>query len=128
MKLKGLMDVLLLVLVVGLMGCGGGGGGTTVTATPPAISSLRYTPVSATLNQGGGAITAVGAYDFIDTGADLAGGSVTLKVYDHNNNLVSSATTPITGITTQTSGVLSGTATINTTVAGTMTFVLFITI
>jgi hypothetical protein len=87
-----------------------------------------FSPTSATLNQGGGAITVYGAYNFIDNGADLAGGSVTVKAYDFNNNLISTTNTPLTGnFTGVTTGTLSGPSTVSTTVAGTFHFVLYIT-
>ena len=93
----------------------------------PTISNLRFAPQSATLNQGGGAVTVVGSYDFIDAGGDLAGGTVTLTVLDSNNNVLDSTTTALTNITGVTSGILSGPATVPTTAARTLHFTIFIT-
>jgi hypothetical protein len=107
---------------------GGGGGNQPPVDSTPSISNLQYSPSSATLNQGGGAITVYGSYDFIDHGGDLNGGFVTIKVYDQNNNLTSNTSTPFTGdITGITSGTLGGPVTVNTTVAGIFRFVLQIT-
>lgn len=49
--------------VVGMAGCGSGGddgGNQPPIDSTPSISNLRYSPSSATLNQGGGAITVNG--------------------------------------------------------------------
>jgi len=122
---------LCMAALLGLAGCGGGGdggGGVILVNSTPSISNLQYSPTSATLNQGGGSITINGTYDFIDNGADLAGGSVTVKAFDINNIQTVNTNTPITAnVAGLTSGTLSGPATADTTVAGTFNFILYIT-
>jgi len=122
---------LCITVLLGLAGCGGGGdggGGVILVNSTPSISNLQYSPTSATLNQGGGSITINGTYDFIDNGADLAGGSVTVKAFDLNNIQTINTNTPITAnVAGLTSGTLSGPATADTTVAGTFNFILYIT-
>jgi hypothetical protein len=122
---------LCIIVFLSLTGCGDGGGGGTIVYfvnSTPSISNLHYSPTSATLNQGGGSIAINGTYDFIDYGADLAGGSVTVKAFNLNNIQTINTTTPITGnIAGLTSGTLTGPATADTTVAGTFNFVLYIT-
>jgi hypothetical protein len=135
--------ILAVVAATLLAGCGGGGGGgtsdtsaglvtTTTTTLPPVnstpvISDLRFSPTSATLNQGGGMITVSSSYYVTDAGADLAGGTVTLTAYDTNNNMLDTLTTPLTNVTGYTATGMSGNTSVVTSIAVTSNFTLYLT-
>jgi hypothetical protein len=65
---------LLAVIMLGLAGCGGGGD-QNAEQTPPAISSLQFTPAMLTVNT----LTNVNwQFDFTDSGGDVSTGSYTV--------------------------------------------------
>ena len=66
MRLFTLLPIALLLFGCGLDGDGNGDGGTA-----PAISNLYYSPTSAHVGDGGGAVTVNGILDFIDPDGDL---------------------------------------------------------
>lgn len=63
--------LIFLVFLILIPACDSGSGPTS-PSHPPAISNLWFSPQSATLNQGGGAITVYAYVDFIDAGGDLS--------------------------------------------------------
>jgi len=93
------------------MSCGGGGGSSASTpaTTPnsPQISGLQYTPQTANLNEGNGAITITAIINFTDPDGDVA--TVTINKYGaQETTLLSTNTYPIQNI----SGLVSGSITI----------------
>lgn len=100
------------------LGCSSGGGGgsspTGPSGSAPGISNLQYSPHSATVGQGGGAVTATGTIDFIDADGDVSSfkitGNGTEKTY------------PVAGATGIKSGTIYITAVSDTTTARSGTF------
>jgi len=90
------------VLVAILSACGGGGGGSP---TPPSIANLSYSPQAVPVT-GDSTFTVSGSITFSDSGGDLA--TLTLRITDATGATVSSASSPIQGISGQTSGTIVG--------------------
>lgn len=114
-----------------LFGCNSGGGGSSPTSpsTAPTISSLRVSPSSATLNQGGGAVTLDIYVDFFDADGDISNYTVTISKVDANEQPIGSpviATVSFNGVLTgKTSGTAHWTDVGDTTYAHTSTFSIY---
>ncbi len=69
-----ILSVVLLAFAVSLFGCGGGGGSSTPPPDNdvPSISNLSFSPTSAHVGDGGGAVTVTGSYNFIDPDGDIS--------------------------------------------------------
>jgi len=104
-----------LLLVVFIARCGGGSGGGGEAHHAPVISNLLYSPTSAIGGQGGGTVTVTWTVDFTDAGGDVN----TLRITSSGGTDI---TTPITGISGQTSGTITGIFTVSTLSVGTYTF------
>jgi hypothetical protein len=106
MKLLALLPIALL-----LFGCGSDGDGDGGTA--PGISNLEYSPNSAHVGEGGGAVTVTGTMDFVDPDGDLDFVRFRYRpcgTGDWTNNDVD-----ITGVSGLTSGTITFTGYIDTT-------------
>lgn len=121
----------LVLLSLALFSCGGGGGGGnsssgggSTNSSTPVISNLSMSPNQASLNQGGGAVTANMTFNFIDTGGDLS--TFTVFYYDKNGATISKSGT-IQGASGITSGSILVTMAISTTERGTTTGGVFVT-
>ncbi len=88
----------------------GGGGTPTGPSNIPVISNLEFSPQTATVGQGGGAITITGRINFVDVG-----GNITTVLVSSNNLILS---TTIQNISGQQSGVITFTVIISTATAG----------
>lgn len=99
---------------------GGGGGGSASE-----ISNFSYSPSSAIEGSGGGTIPVTGTFDFVDSDGNVS--TLTLSIFDSNDNLLDSSTDPIEGISGLTSGTIEGVYDINTSVVGDYTFEIYIT-
>ena len=95
-------------------GGGGGGGGESIHA--PVVSNLRFSPASATFGQGGGTVRVTGYIDFTDSGGDLD----TFRLTSAPAGI--DITTPVTGISGQTSGTVYGVFNVSTESVGTYNF------
>ncbi len=102
----------LLCLLV-LIGCSNGSSPTS-PSNAPAISNLNYSPRTATVGQGGGAVTVTGTIDFIDLDGD-----VTTLILSTTGGEISG---PIQGISGMTNGTIAITAIVSTTTAGNYSF------
>lgn len=119
--------VLGLLLCLCLIGCGGGGGDSTPVAPThtPGISNLIFSPSSANLNQGGGAITVTGYVDFIDSGGDLS--TITIVGYDLQGIANSAKTIDLQNVNGLKSGTVFIAAIVSTNVAGDHPFGVYVT-
>jgi len=73
------MKKIILLCVLLVYGCSSGGDSSPTAPTlgnAPSISSLSYSPKSASVGQGGGSITVSGSFDCIDLDGDVT----TLKI------------------------------------------------
>jgi N-acetylneuraminic acid mutarotase len=112
--------------VISIIASGGGGGGDGGGGgSAPEISNLSYSPTSANVGSGGGTIPVSGTLDFIDSDGNVS--TLTLTIFDSDDNQLDSSTDPIQGISGLTSGTIEGIYDINTSVAGRYTFELYIT-
>jgi hypothetical protein len=116
-----------MVVVVCMVACGGGGSSTPApTPTPPAISNLTYHPSSMVLNQGGGAVTISGTFDYHDGGGDIE--AVTDNFYESPSTTpYCSETLPYWGQPGSISGRLPWSFTFKTNTARTINFDIFVT-
>lgn len=114
---------LFLLAVVAASCGGGGGGGGAPPATAPTVSNLQFSPqavyVSAT------PATFSGSISFSDPDGDLA--SLTLTVLDAGGGTLSSMTAPVQGASGATSGTIQGSVTAAVSVAGNLTFQVYVT-
>jgi len=106
--------ILLTGLSVWLIACGGGSGGGGISSV--SISDLEYLPKDAYLNDGDGSRIVNGEINFNAPDGNVA--SYLLTVFDSNGTIVSSLSNPIPGVAGVTSGSLSLSLIVNTTVAG----------
>ncbi|HMK66662.1 MAG TPA: hypothetical protein VK564_12770 [Thermodesulfobacteriota bacterium] len=108
--------------------CGGGGnggsssGGGSGTASTPVIANLSVSQSQMTLNQGGGAVSGTVAFDFTDSGGDLA--TWTVYGYIQTGN---SGTSPIQGLSGGTSGHITVPVVYKTTMKGTFSYGVYVT-
>lgn len=99
------------VLMVALCGCGGGGGSSSSDSSPasshvPGIAGLSYSPKSAALNSGGGAVTITGSFNFIDASGDI--NLMTINIQDATTlEVLNTVRTPITNTGGITAGVIN---------------------
>lgn len=116
------MKKIFLLLMFLLIGCGGGGGGSSSSITgptyPPAISNLSYSPKSASLNEGNGAVTVYASYDYADADGDLQ----SFKISDTLGFLVITEGDLSSVVGGKTAGNIYGTVIVKTTSKGTTTF------
>jgi len=124
------MRQLILIIVVTFaltsFGCGGGGGGgSSQPQHAPGISNLQYSPNTAVQNQGGGSIIVSGTIDFIDIDGNIS--TLTITSYDSLGNQKAANTSPITGASGITAGIVGVAAIVDTTVKGNYTFKIYIT-
>jgi hypothetical protein len=121
--------ILFLVVLLFTLSCGGGGGSSSDsgsgTNSTPSISNLSISPNSATLNQGGGAITVTITLNFIDNGGDLS--TATFFDYFNNGKNGVGTPTPIPGVNGQTSGIFRTIVILPTTQIGTHTGGVYVT-
>jgi hypothetical protein len=126
------MRKILLIIVCGWailnFSCGGGdsGGssssGGSGTASIPVIANLSVSQNQITLNQGGGAVSGTIAFDFTDSGGDLA--TWTVYGYIQAGN---SGTSPVQGLSGVTSGHITIPVIYKTTMKGTFTYGVYVT-
>lgn len=110
--------ILIVVLVLLVIGCSGGGSSSKNPVDPgtaPGISNLTYSPKSANIGEGGGAISANIEVDFIDIDGDI---TVARLTSSNGGDL----TIPITGIEGVTVGSIIISMTATTTEAINITF------
>jgi len=100
--------------------CGGGGGGGGSTGSAPTIANLQYAPESALQYDGEGTTAVNGSFSFTDPDGDLA--SVTLTTSQG-----STLTMPISGASGITSGTVSASVEVDTSVVGHYTFSCYVT-
>ena len=106
-------------------GGGGGDGGGDGGGSAPEISNLIYSPTSTTVGSRGGTIPVSGTFDFIDRDGNVS--TLTLTIFDSDDNQLDSSTDPIQGISGLTSGTIEGVYDINTSVEGIYTLEIYIT-
>jgi hypothetical protein len=124
------MKKILLAILWGVLlsplACGGGGGtssgGEAAGDSKPVISNLTASVSQLTRNQGGGTVSATLAFDFTDSGGDLA----TLTVYGYART-GSSSTSALQDVSGTTSGHLSVTVTFSTIMRGTYSYGVYVT-
>jgi hypothetical protein len=108
--------------------CGGGdsGGssssGGSGTSSAPVIANLSVSQSQLSLNQGGGAVSGTMAFDFTDSGGDLA--TWTVYGYIQTGN---SGTGPVQGFSGVTTGRISIPVVYKTTMKGTFTYGVYVT-
>jgi chitinase len=116
------------VSIITLGGCGGSGSGSNdnnPTSSAPEISNLSLSPVSANMGSGGGQILVSHSFDFVDKNGDVS--NVTLSVFNSNNRLIYTNTSPIQGISGKNSGTIQGGINADTSIAGEYTFEFYLT-
>jgi hypothetical protein len=110
------------------LSCGGGGhgGGSSSSGgsgdSTPIISNLNVSLTEMTLNQGGGAVSGTIAFDFVDSGGDIA----TWTVYGSIQTVTFGAN-PIQGFSGVTSGHITIPVFFRTTSRGTFTYGVYVT-
>ena len=119
MKKITLLISIIVISVLTACGGGGGGGGGSSSATAPGISNLQYSPNTATVGQGGGAVTVNGTVDFIDNEGDVS----TLII---NSSDGTSTTVQISGVDGITAGTIAVVAVVDTSIAGNFPFTVYI--
>lgn len=102
-----------------LIACGGGGGDDGNGGNIPGISNLQYSPKSASLNEGGGAVTVTGTIDFVDLDGDV----VSLTISGSSTTTV----LPVSNLGGITAGSIAIVAVVETTSAGDFPFSISIT-
>ena len=119
--------IALACLFLVIIGCGGGGGGSQGNPGAnhlPAISNLHYSPQSASLNSGGGAITVTATYDFTDSGKDVK--SAVITTYDPAGAVLSTTAVDASSLSGLASGTAYGSAVVSTTTAGNFSFDIYL--
>jgi N-acetylneuraminic acid mutarotase len=113
--------------VISIIGSGGGGGddGGGGGGSAPDISNFSFSPTSTTVGSGGGTILVSGTLDFVDSDGNVS--TLTLTIFDSNDNKLDSTTEPVQGISGLTSGMIQGGFYINTSVAGEYPLEIYIT-
>ena len=112
--------------IISIIGSGGGGGdGGGGGGSAPEISNFSLSPTSTTEGSGGGTIPVSGTLDFVDSDGNVS--TLTLSIFDSNDNLLESSTDPIKGISGLTSGTIQGVYYINTSVVGEYPLEIYIT-
>ncbi len=115
------MIILGLILIL-FYGCSSGSSGSSSITGPsssnkPAISNLTYSPKSATLNQGGGAITINIYIDYVDLDRDISTFTMT----------TSSGSSKTISVSASTIGTLAISVITTTTTSGNYTFDVYVT-
>lgn len=83
--------------IISIIGSGGGGGdGGGGGGSAPDISNLSFSPTSTTVGSGGGLIPVSGTLDFVDSDGNVS--TLTLTIFDSDDNQFESITDPIQGI------------------------------
>jgi len=83
--------------IISIIGSGGGGGdGGGGGGSAPDISNLSFSPTSTTVGSGGGLIPVSGTLDFVDSDGNVS--TLTLTIFDSDDNQLESSTDPIQGI------------------------------
>jgi uncharacterized delta-60 repeat protein len=102
----------------------GGGGGNGDQGSAPVISNFTYSPSFTLVGSGGGKALVTADINFADDNGNIS--SMTLNVFDSNNNLIGSTTGPIEAISGKKSGVIEVEAYADTTLAGEYTFQIYL--
>ncbi len=106
-----------IVFLIQLLGaCSSGGGDSSIAGTAPSISSLTIDPSQVYVGDGGGQADVSGSFYFTDPDGDLS--TVTLNIFDASDQLITSNVAPISGASGLTSGIIQGTVTVTTAIAG----------
>lgn len=105
--------------------CSGGGGSSSANGNAPTISSFSIYPLEVYVGEGGGQTDVSGSFNFTDPDGDLS--TLTLKIFDTSDQLISTDVTPISGVSGITTGIIQGTATVITTTAGEFTIQVYVT-
>jgi chitinase len=118
------------VSIIALGGCGGddssgNNNGTNQTSSAPVISDLILSPTSAIMGSGGGQVSVTHSFYFVDNDSNVS--TVTLSIFDSNNNLLFTNTNPIEGISGENSGTIQGGISADTSIAGEFTFEFYLT-
>jgi hypothetical protein len=123
--MKKILMAIMCGFLVSILSCGGGGGtssgGEATGDSKPVISNLTASVSQLSLNQGGGTVSATLAFDFTDSGGDLA----TMTVYGYART-GSSSTNAIPGVTGINSGHLPVTVTFTTIMRGTYSYGVYV--
>jgi len=119
------VSCVILLGLLSIIGSGGGGGGNGNVGNAPEISNLWFSPTSAIVGDGGGTTPVTGTFDFVDNDGNVS--TLTLTVFDSNNNMLDRTSDPIQGISGITSGKIQGVYDINTSFAGDFKFEVYIT-
>jgi uncharacterized delta-60 repeat protein len=113
--------------IISIVASGGGGGddGGGGGRSAPEISNFSFSPSSTTQGSGGGTISVSGILDFVDNDGNVS--TLTLSIFDSNDNKLDSNTNTIQGISGLTSGSILGSFDVNTSVMGDYTFEIYVT-
>lgn len=109
------------IIILLLLACGGGGGGgeSNPVDSTPVISNLQFSPTSALQYEGNGTLTVTGTVDFTDQGNDVS----TLYIISSDGSVLSS---PIEGVSGETSGTIQGVLEADTSTIGTFSTQVYI--
>jgi len=123
------MRKIVLVLIFLLIGCGGGSGSSATApsnkGSAPIISSLYYSPATASYLEGGGAVTVYVYLDFIDADGDID----TISSYglQLDGVTIKTTTSTLSNMSGKTSGTITGISAIPTVTRGTLTYTGWVT-
>ncbi len=113
-----ILSILILSVLFIFVGCGSGGS-NNVSQTAPEISNLRYSPTSAEVGEGGGAVMVTGEIEYRDPEGNID--TATLSTPWETE------VRPVYGIDGDIYGTIQGGYVVDTTKAGTFTMSMYVT-
>ena len=123
------MRKIVLVLMFLLIGCGGGSGssvtGPSTKGSAPIISSLYYSPATASYLQGGGAVTVYVYVDYIDADGDID--IISTYGLQLDGVTIKTTTSTLSGMSGRTSGTMALLGVLPSVTRGTLTYTGWVT-